>query len=260
MEYKFIKNGVEDSVAFIILNRPEKLNSINKEMALEIQHALDSAASDTGIRAVYLSGEGRAFCAGQDLSEVIGKDEMPLSDIVRESYNPIIKKIRYIEKPVVCGVNGVAAGAGANLALACDIVFASDTANFIQSFSGIGLIPDSGGTFFLPRKIGLARATAMMFTGEKVSANKAKKWGLIYRSVEPAILEKEALGMAKKLAKMPTKGLAYTKMLLNMSFRNSLEDQLDMEMEYQAKAGSTADYKEGVDAFLEKRIPEFKGK
>lgn len=250
---------ITDQVARIRLNRPEVLNSFNKEMAMELQRILAQCDSDPQIRAVFITGEGRAFCAGQDLAEAIDANGPGLQNIVRDHYNPIIERIRAIEKPVVAAVNGVAAGAGANIALACDIVFAASSASFIQAFSKIGLIPDSGGTFFLPRLIGFQRATALMMLGDKVKAQDALTMGMIYKVCDDDKLMEESFQCASLLAKMPTKGLGYTKRALNMSLVNNLNDQLDLEEELQTKAGKTADYKEGVNAFLEKRTPQFKG-
>jgi len=258
MTYQFIKFAIEDSVGKIILNRPETLNSFNRVMAKEVQHALDVCSSDKTIRAVYFTGEGRAFCAGQDLQEAISAD-VKIADIVRESYNPIIQKIRNIEKPVVCGVNGVAAGAGANIAFACDITFAAESSTFIQSFSNIGLIPDSAGTFFLPRLAGLQRAAAMTMLAEKVKAQQAMDFGLIWKVIADDKLQEEAFGIAKKLAAMPTKGLGLTKRLFNQGLSNDLEAQLKLEEQLQQEAGDSLDHKEGVKAFLEKRKPVFKG-
>jgi 2-(1,2-epoxy-1,2-dihydrophenyl)acetyl-CoA isomerase len=258
MAYQFIKFSIEDSVGRITLNRPDTLNSFNRAMAKELQDALDNCANDKNVRAVYLTGEGRAFCAGQDLQEAISPD-VKIADIVRESYNPIIKKIRSIEKPVICAVNGVAAGAGANIAFACDITFAAESANFIQSFSNIGLIPDSAGTFFLPRLAGLQRATAMAMLAEKVKAQQAVEFGLIWKAIPDDKLQQEAFGTAKKLAAMPTKGLGLTKRLFNKGLSNDLEVQLKLEENIQQEAGNSYDHKEGVKAFLEKRPPVFKG-
>lgn len=258
MSYQFIKFSIEDSTGKIILNRPETLNSFNGQMAKEMQNALDACLSDKNIRAVFLTGEGRAFCAGQDLQEAISPD-VKIADIVRGSYNPIILKIRSIEKPVVCAVNGVAAGAGANIAFACDITFAAESASFIQSFSNIGLIPDSAGTFFLPRLAGLQRAAAMTMLAEKVKARQAMEFGLIWKVVADDKLQEEALGAAKRLASMPTKGLGLTKRLFNQGFSNDLVEQLKLEEKLQQEAGNSYDHKEGVRAFLEKRKPVFEG-
>lgn len=250
---------ITDQVARIRFNRPEVLNSFNKEMAMELQRILAKCDADPQIRAIHITGEGRAFCAGQDLSEAIDPNGPGLQNIVRDHYNPIIERIRAIEKPVVAAVNGVAAGAGANIALACDIVYAGASASFIQAFSKIGLIPDSGGTFFLPRLVGFQRATALMMLGDKVKAADALAMGMIYKVSDDDKLADESYQCAALLAKMPTKGLGYTKRALNMSMVNNLNDQLDLEEELQTKAGKTADYKEGVNAFLEKRTPQFKG-
>ena len=256
---KFIQSENEGSVLKITLNRPDKFNSFNREMALELQLALDKGAVDKTIRAIYITGEGNAFCAGQDLSEAMDANGPGIERIVREHYNPIILKIRNMDKPVVCGVNGVAAGAGANIALACDVVIASTSALFIQAFSKIGLIPDSGGTFFLPRLIGFGKASALMMLGDKVSANDAEKMGMIYKVVEDEKLQIEGFETAKKLADMPTKGIGFTKKLLNQSMHNPLLEQLEYEADMQVHAASTYDYNEGVSAFLEKRKPNFKG-
>jgi 2-(1,2-epoxy-1,2-dihydrophenyl)acetyl-CoA isomerase len=250
---------VENSIAKITLNRPDKFNVFNREMSLDLQASLDKAAADKNVRAVYITGEGKAFCAGQDLSEAINPEGPGIQRIVREHYNPIILKIRNIEKPVVCAVNGVAAGAGANIALACDVTIAGSSASFIQAFSKIGLIPDSAGTFFLPRLIGFQKASALMMLGDKVSAADALSMGMLYKVTEDANLQEEAMAIAKTLADMPTRGIGLTKKLLNESMFNSLEKQVLREEILQAEAGETYDYKEGVNAFLEKRKPVFKG-
>ena len=254
-----INFSVSDGVANIILNRPEVLNSINREMALALQQVLKDCERSDEVRALHITGEGRAFSAGQDLAEAIDDNGPGLNTIVRDHYNPIISMLRGIEKPVICAVNGVAAGAGANIALACDIVFAGMSASFIQAFSKIGLIPDSGGTFFLPRLIGIQRATALMMLGEKVKAQDAMQMGMIYKVCEDSELQQVSMNCASTLAKMPTKGLGYTKRALNLSLFNNLDDQLDVEENLQTKAGQTTDYREGVNAFLQKRTPEFKG-
>ena len=249
-----------DAVGKITLNRPEKYNSIVRKMALSFQNTLANCESDDSIRCILITGEGKAFCAGQDLKEAIDPQGPEIEQIVREHYNPIIKRIREIEKPVIAAVNGVAAGAGANLALACDIVTATQSAKFIQAFSKIGLIPDSGGTYFLPRLIGLPKATAFMMTGEPVSAEKAEALGMIYAVYEDAEFESKTLELSRSIAAMPTKGLGYTKRLLNQSFNNSLEDQLDLEAATQSLSAHADDHKEGIQAFLEKRTPKFTGK
>lgn len=245
------------NVAIIRLNRPDKYNSFNREMALALQAALDAAAADKNIRAIYLTGEGKAFCAGQDLGEAIDPNGPGIPNIVKEHYNPIIQKIRTIEKPIVCGVNGVAAGAGANIALACDVVVADEKASFIQAFSKIGLIPDSGGTFFLPRLIGFGRASALMMLGDKVSATDALNMGMIYKVSSD--LATDALKIAETLSQMPTVGIGLTKRLLNQSMNSTLDQQLDAEGREQVTAAQSYDYQEGVNAFLEKRQPVFKG-
>lgn len=255
----FIKSELDGSVLKLTLNRPDKFNSFNREMALQLQTELDKANTDKNIRAVLISGEGKAFCAGQDLSEAMDKSGPGIERIVREHYNPIIEKIRNIEKPIVCAVNGVAAGAGANIALACDVVIAGASVAFIQAFSKIGLIPDSGGTFFLPRLIGFGKASALMMLGDKVMAADAEKMGMIYKVAEDANLQADALNIAKTLADMPTIGIGLTKKLLNQSMSNDLSKQLVAEGNEQVKAAQSYDYNEGVNAFLEKRKPVFKG-
>lgn len=250
---------LNNSVLTLTLNRPEVFNSFNQEMAFALQKALDDAAENPEVRAIVLSGNGKAFCAGQDLAEATDPNGPPLQSIVADHYNPIILKIRNIEKPVIAAVNGVAAGAGANIALACDIVFAAESASFIQAFSKIGLIPDSGGTFMLPRLVGMQKATALMMTADKVMAADAEKMGMIYKSVGDAELKTTVEQFASNLAQMPTKGLGLTKRALNASFTNNLEQQLAVEEKLQTLAGSTNDFKEGTSAFLEKRKPTFQG-
>jgi 2-(1,2-epoxy-1,2-dihydrophenyl)acetyl-CoA isomerase len=259
MNYQYIKVNLLGSVLEIRLNRPDVLNSFIMPMAQELQTALDQAAGDKTVRALLLTGEGRGFCAGQDLAEAIKEGGPKISEIVRKTYNPIITKIREIEKPVVCGVNGVAAGAGANIAFACDITIAAESASFIQSFSKIGLIPDSAGTFFLPQIIGMQKATALMMLADKLPAAEAEKLGLIYKVVPDAELYNETLKIAQTLADMPTVGLGLTKLAINKGMTGSLEKQLDFEAILQEKAAESLDHKEGVNAFLEKRKPVFKG-
>lgn len=256
---QFIQFEIENQVGKITLNRPDKFNSFVREMALALQETLKECEQNNEIRAIYLTGNGKAFCAGQDLAEAIDDNGIELQKIVSEHYNPIVKQIRNIEKPIVCGVNGVAAGAGANIALACDITVATESSAFIQAFSKIGLIPDSGGTYFLPRIIGMQKAAALMMLGDKVSAKEAESMGMIYQSVPDQEFENTALSIAQKLAQMPTKGIGLTKRLLNESFNNTLDQQLQREDEIQTEAGNTYDYQEGVNAFLEKRKPNFKG-
>ena len=254
-----IEINIEDQVCIIKLNRPKVFNSFNKEMAFELQDILDKCEKNPLVRSILLTAKGKAFCAGQDLQELTATDGPKLSDIVREHYNPIIKRIRSIEKPIICAVNGVAAGAGANIALACDITIAGESVAFIQAFSKIGLIPDSGGTFFLPRSIGMQKATALMMLADRVMAADAEKMGMIFKVCADESLMEETLKVAKKLAALPTIGLGLTKRALNKSITNDLTDQLALEDELQTAAGKTYDYNEGVAAFLEKRKPKFKG-
>jgi 2-(1,2-epoxy-1,2-dihydrophenyl)acetyl-CoA isomerase len=251
---------IKNAVAYITLNRPEKFNSFNREMSLLMQAKLDEAASLHEVRAVYITGAGKAFCAGQDISELVGDNKIEIGKILSEHYNPIVKRIRNMPKPVVAGINGVAAGAGANIALCCDVALATTSASFIQAFSKIGLIPDSGGTFTLPRLIGWQKASALMMTGDKVSAADAEKMGMIYKVFADETFEEESKKIVQTLAQMPTKGLAYTKHILNQSFVSTWEEQLSIEDKYQQKAADTEDYNEGINAFLEKRSPKFTGK
>lgn len=250
---------IENSVAYITLNRPDKLNSFNREMALLMQAKLDECASLHEIRCVYITGAGKGFSAGQDLAEVVDPNGPTMQQILSEHYSPIITRIRTLPKPVIAAVNGVAAGAGANIALCCDIVIASSSASFIQAFSKIGLIPDSGGTYTLPRLIGWQKASAIMMLGDKISAADAERMGMVYKVIEEENFSAQTKQMAETLAAMPTKGLALTKHALNYSATNNLETQLLLEDELQQKAAATHDFKEGVDAFLEKRKPVFRG-
>jgi 2-(1,2-epoxy-1,2-dihydrophenyl)acetyl-CoA isomerase len=250
----------QNGVAILTLNRPQVFNSFNAEMRQAMLTALDDCAADPSVRCVILTGEGKAFCAGQDLAEISDAATAPSFEaILDEGFNLISLKIRQLQKPVVAAVNGVAAGAGANVALACDIVVAAESAGFIQAFSKIGLIPDSGGTFTLPRLVGFARASALMMLGEKVSATEAERIGMIYRSFPDAVFEEKSRELAATLAAMPTRGLALAKQALNAALTNDFETQLALETQLQGQAAATADYTEGVTAFLEKRKPVFKG-
>lgn len=256
----YILSKLQDKVMVITLNRADKFNSFNREMALELQDALDKAEADDNVRAIVLTGTGKAFCAGQDLAEAIDPKGPGIAKIVDEHYNPIILKLRKIEKPIIAAVNGVAAGAGANIALACDIVTATNSASFIQAFSKIGLIPDSGGTFFLPRLVGFQRAAALMMTGDKVMAAEAQQMGMIYKVFADDTFMQDVMTFASALSNMPTKAIGLTKRLLNESVFNTHDKQLASEGTIQVEAAGTYDYSEGVNAFLEKRKPEFKGK
>lgn len=254
-----IEFSIQDHIAHITLNRPEKLNSFNREMALLLQARLDECSSLHEVRAVYLTGAGKGFCAGQDLAEVTDPDGPGMQRILSEHYNPIITRIRNMPKPVVAAVNGVAAGAGANIALCCDVVIAARSASFIQAFSRIGLIPDSGGTYTLPRLIGFQRASALMMLGDKVSADQALNMGMLYQVHDDANFREASLQTTATLAQMPTRALGYIKHALNRSATHSLEEQLQLEDQYQQKAAATNDFKEGVQAFMEKRQPKFTG-
>ncbi len=255
-----ILTETQGNIAIIKLNRPDKFHSFNREMALGLQAALDAADKDDNIRAILLTASGKAFCAGQDLGEAIDESGPGIEQIVNEHYNPIILRLRKIEKPIVCAINGVAAGAGASISLACDILVAGASATFIQAFSKIALIPDSGGTFILPRLIGFQRATALMMLGDKVSATEAFQMGMIYKVTEDDKLMETALGIAKTLSEMPTKALGLTKRLLNEGIGNSLDQQLIREGQEQVVAAATSDFKEGIAAFMEKRKANFTGK
>jgi 2-(1,2-epoxy-1,2-dihydrophenyl)acetyl-CoA isomerase len=262
MTEQSVLRGVSDGVLTLTMNRPEVLNSCNRPMVAALRDGFAAAAADDGVRAVLLTGAGRAFCAGQDLAEVVPPDGGPAPDIgdVVGGYNALILAMRNLEKPVVCAVNGVAAGAGANIALACDLVVAAETASFIQAFAKIGLIPDNGGTFFLPRLVGMARATSLTMLGDRVTATQAEQMGMIYRSVPAATLMDTATELARHLATQPTRGLGLIKRALNASLSNDLAAQLDVEEELQREAGQTADYLEGVRAFQQKRAARFVGR
>ena len=249
---------IKNAIGFITLNRPDKYNAFNREMALLLQEKLEACKSKD-IRCVYITGAGKAFSSGQDLEEVVDPNGPDITRILSEHYNPIIRQIRKLEKPVIAAVNGVAAGAGANIAFCCDIVVASQSASFLQAFSKIGLIPDSGGTYILPRLIGWQKASALMMLGEKIPAQDAERMGMIYKVFDDNSFADESLKIADTLASMPTRGLALTKQLLDISLDNDYEEQLHDEEIFQERAGGTLDYKEGVQAFLQKRKPNFRG-
>ena len=260
LESDTIRYSKDEGVHTILLNRPESYNSFNEEMAKAVQAALDDSDKDPACRCIVITGMGKAFCSGQDLKEVTDPNGPDITTIVGKHYNPIIARIRKIEKPVLAFVNGIAAGAGANIALACDIVIAKKSAYFLQAFSGIGLIPDSGGTYTLPRLVGWQKAAAYMMLGEKVSAEEAERVGMIYKAVEDEIFDENTHKISTKLACMPTRGLGLTKRALNYSLTYDLEKQLAIEEQLQYAAAQTEDYAEGVNAFLEKRKAIFKGK
>lgn len=257
MSFKTLELAIADGVATLTFNRPDKLNSFTTEMHAEVREALGQLQADTSVRCLLITGNGRGFCAGQDLA-----DEVASADIgatVERDYNPLVRSLTSLPIPIVCAVNGIAAGAGANIALACDIVLAARSAAFIQAFCKIGLVPDSGGTWTLPRVVGHARAMALTLLGEKISAEKAEAWGMIWKCVDDAELMPEALKLAKHLATQPTKGLAMTKQALHAATTNTLDQQLNLERDLQTAAAASYDFKEGVTAFLEKRAPAFKG-
>ncbi len=263
MSYETIEYSVDAGVATLTLNRPKALNSFNAQMHDEVRDAIKAAERDERVRCLLVTGAGRGFCAGQDLSDrnvAPGAEAPDLGESIEKNYNPLIRKLKTLEMPVVCAVNGVAAGAGANLALACDIVLAARSASFIQAFCKIGLLPDSGGTWHLPRVVGHARAMGLAMLGDKLPAEQAETWGMIWKVVEDEALPEEAGNLARHLATQPTKGLALIKRAINASWHNDLDDQLDLERDLQRVAGRTDDYREGVAAFMDKRDPDFQGK
>ncbi|NOT37488.1 MAG: 2-(1,2-epoxy-1,2-dihydrophenyl)acetyl-CoA isomerase [Saprospiraceae bacterium] len=251
---------LKNQVYYIWLNRPEVYNGFNMEMSKEVQKALDFCATSEEVRAIVISAKGKAFSSGQDLKEATAENAPSMETILTEQYNPILLKIKNCPKPVIAAVQGVAAGAGANIALACDIVLASKSACFIQAFSKIGLVPDSGGTYYLPRLVGLQNAMALMMTGDKINAEDALRMGMIYKMYDDESFDAEVEKFSTFISQMPTKALAYTKKLLYLSLETNLEKQLLNELEYQKLAGDTHDFKEGVNSFIEKRKPVFNGK
>lgn len=257
-----IQLEIDQGIAVIRLNRPEQLNSFNAQMHEDMRLALKKVEKEGSVRVLVITGSGRGFCAGQDLSDrnVAPTAETPdLGESLEKRYNPMIRKIRALPIPVICAVNGVAAGAGANIALACDIVIASKTASFIQAFCKLGLIPDSGGTWSLPKALGMARAKGLALLGDKLTAEQAESWGMIWRTVESDALMDDVMAMAQHFAKQPTQGLALIKRALHASEHNSFDEQLDLERDLQRVAGRTHDYREGVSAFMEKRPANFTG-
>ena len=262
-QFNTLKLKIEDGLAILTLNRPDRLNSFNTEMFSDFKAALKLVTPENGVRCLLITGEGRGFCAGQDLGDrAVDPDaESPdLSLSLENNYNPLMRKLTQLEMPVVCAVNGVAAGAGSSIALACDIVFAARSASFIQAFCKIGVIPDSGGSWLLPNKLGRARALGLALLGDKLPAEKAEEWGLIWKCVDDDKLMEEAIAVGKHLATQPTKGLSLIKRAVDASFTNSYDEQLDLERDLQGIAGRTDDYREGVSAFMDKRAAVFTGK
>lgn len=263
MSFEHILFTIEQGVATLTLNRPEQLNSFNAQMHKEVREALKQVRQNPEVRCLLITGSGRGFCAGQDLGDrnvAPGAAAPDLGESIEKNYNPLIRALRDLPMPVICAVNGVAAGAGANIALACDITLAARSASFIQAFCKIGLVPDSGGTWTLPRAVGMARAKALALLGDRLSAEQAEQWGMIWRCIDDAALQDEALKLARQLATQPTYGLALIKRALNASASNSFDEQLDLERDLQRLAGRSEDYREGVAAFMAKRTPEFKGR
>lgn len=263
MTYQNILFEISDGIARLTLNRPDKLNSFTVAMHLELREALATIKADASVRVLVLTGAGRGFCAGQDLADLAGAPGKPAADlghVIGEYYGPLVLALRALPFPVICAVNGVAAGAGANIALACDIVLAARSASFVEVFCKLGLLPDTGGTYFLPRLVGSARAMGLSMLGDKLSAERAENWGLIWKCVDDDKLAQETDALARHFASAPTKGLAYMKKALQASGEHTLAQQLDLERDLMRELGNSDDYREGINAFLEKRAPQFKGK
>jgi 2-(1,2-epoxy-1,2-dihydrophenyl)acetyl-CoA isomerase len=262
MTYESIQFSIDSGIAVLTLNRPDRLNSFTQAMHLEVRDALEKLQADKSVRVLLLTGAGRGFCAGQDLNDRAvepGAPGVDLGESVEKFYAPLVLTLKNLPMPVICAVNGVAAGAGANLALACDIVLAAKSASFIEAFCKLGLIPDTGGTWHLPRLVGPARAMGLALLGGKLTAEKAEQWGLIWRAVEDEDLMNEAMALAKHFSTAPTKGLAFTKKAMQASYANTLPEQLKLEGEMMRELGYSHDYREGVAAFIAKRAPQFKG-
>jgi len=262
MEARTVRLDVDAGIARITLDRPDKLNAFSRTMHAHLRDAMDRVESDDAIRAVLLTGAGRAFCAGQDLADLSFEpgNMTDLGELIEQNFNPLIRRLRALPKPIVARVSGIAAGAGASLALACDIVVAGRSASFLQAFVNIGLVPDSGSTWLLPQRVGHARAMGLAMLGERLSAERAEQWGLIWKCVDDEALDAEVEGLAARLAAMPTRALAAIKRTIGAAQTNTLDQALDLERDLQRELGASQDYAEGVNAFLQKRKPVFTGR